>query len=315
VSEFDLIRKYFTRPDSRLDVILGVGDDGALLRVPPDQELVACVDTLVAGVHFPTDTPAHAIGHKALAVNLSDLAAMGATPAWTTLALTLPQADEAWVEAFSAGFLELAAHHQIALVGGDTTRGPLSITVQALGLLPRGQAMRRAGARAGEGIYVTGTLGDAALGLKLWDQRESSDPGIQFLKQRLMYPVPRLEAGIALRGQARCAIDISDGLLADLGHVLEASGVGATLQLADIPLSEAFTALGGDTLQWPLALSGGDDYELLFTLPEGVAGLLRTCIPTPFTRIGTIEMAPGLRVLDAQGQPFTLPEPGYQHFT
>ncbi|MFN2349122.1 MAG: thiamine-phosphate kinase [Thioalkalivibrio sp.] len=315
MSEFDLIRKYFTRPGTRQDVILGVGDDAALLRVPADQELVVCVDTLVSGVHFPADTPAEAIGHKALAVNLSDLAAMGATPAWATLALTLPEADESWVEAFSTGFHRLASQYALDLVGGDTTRGPLSVTVQVMGLVPRGQAMRRSGARAGEGIYVTGTLGDAALGLRQWAQRSQGDGHTDWLVERLTHPSPRIEAGLALRGQARCAIDLSDGLLSDLGHVLEASGVGATLHLADLPLSEAFTALGGEAPQWSLALSGGDDYELLFTLSEGVAGLLRTCVPTPFTRIGSIEASPGLRVLDAQGQPFTLPEPGYQHFT
>lgn len=313
--EFDLIRKYFTRPSTRQDVVLGVGDDAALLRVPAGQELVVCVDTLVAGVHFPVDTPAEAVGYKSLAVNLSDLAAMGATPAWATLALTLPEADEAWVEDFSAGFHRLASRFAVDLVGGDTTRGPLSVTVQVMGLVPRGQALRRAGARVGEGIYVTGTLGDAALGLRHWAERGQGDAHRDRLVERLTHPDPRIEAGLALRGQARCAIDISDGLLADLGHVLEASGVGATLQLSEVPLSEAFRAVCGDTPDWSLALAGGDDYELLFTLPEGVAGLLRTCVPTAFMRIGTIDAEPGLRVLDADGRPYSLPKPGYQHFT
>jgi len=315
VSEFDLIRKYFTRPGTRQDVILGVGDDAALLRMPADQELVVCVDTLVSGVHFPAETPAEAIGYKVLAVNLSDLAAMGATPAWATLALTLPEADESWVQAFSTGFHRLASQYALDLVGGDTTRGPLSVTVQVMGLVPRGQALRRSGARTGEGLYVTGTLGDAALGLRHWAQRGQGDSHTDWLVERLTHPSPRIEAGLALRGQARCAIDISDGLLADLGHVLEASGVGATLELSELPLSEAFRAIGGDSPDWDLALSGGDDYELLFTLPEGVAGLLRTCVPTPFTRIGTIDAESGLRVLDSDGKPFELPKPGYQHFT
>jgi len=315
VPEFDLIRKYFTRPGTRQDVILGVGDDAALLRVPPDQELVVCVDTLVSGVHFPADTPAQAVGHKALAVNLSDIAAMGATPAWATLALTLPEADEAWLAEFSEGFLGLARRYDVDLVGGDTTQGPLSVTVQVMGLVPRGQALRRAGARAGEGIYVTGTLGDAALGLRQWAHRGQGDGNTDWLVERLTHPSPRIEAGLALRGQARCAIDLSDGLLADLGHVLEASGVGATLQLSEMPLSEAFRALCGDAPDWGLALAGGDDYELLFTLPEGVAGLLRTCVPTPFNRIGTIDAEPGLRLLDDDGRPFSLLTPGYQHFT
>jgi thiamine-monophosphate kinase len=315
VPEFDLIRKYFTWPATRQDVILGVGDDAALLRVPADQELVVCVDTLVAGVHFPLDTPGGAVGHKALAVNLSDLAAMGATPAWATLALSLPEADEGWVEAFSKGFHELATRYAVDLVGGDTTRGPLSVSVQVMGLVPRGQALRRAGARVGEGIYVTGTLGDAALGLQRWDQRGRGEAATEWLVERLTHPSPRVETGLALRGQARCAIDISDGLLGDLGHVLEASGVGATLHLSELPLSDAFRAGCGDGPDWNLALAGGDDYELLFTLPQGVAGLLGTFVPTPFTRIGTIDAEPGLRVLDTEGRPFAIPKPGYQHFT
>ncbi|OOG25207.1 thiamine-phosphate kinase [Thioalkalivibrio denitrificans] len=314
MSEFDLIRNYFTWPASREDVTLGVGDDGALLRVPPGQELVVCVDTLAAGVHFPDETPADALGHKALAVNLSDLAAMGAEPAWATLALTLPAADEDWVGAFSEGFRSLAEEYGVALVGGDTTRGPLSITVQVMGFVPRGHALRRDGARPGDGIYVTGTLGDAALGLRHWTQRTTDGPHVHALLARLMRPVPQVAAGLALRGLAGAAIDLSDGLLADLGHVLDASGTGAAINLAQLPLSDAFRAVSGDAPDWSLPLSGGDDYELLFTLAPDMEARAREVLPVPFTRIGTIEASPGIRVTDGEGQPFSPSRSGYRHF-
>ncbi|HYQ72938.1 MAG TPA: thiamine-phosphate kinase, partial [Gammaproteobacteria bacterium] len=210
-TEFDIIRRYFTRQTVRHEAVLtGIGDDAAVLQVPKDRELLVCIDTLVAGVHFPPDTPAAAIGHKALAVNLSDLAAMGADPAWATLALTLPEPDPVWLEAFAGGFLALAGHHGVQLIGGDTTRGPLSVTVQAHGLAPPGQALRRTGAKPGDRIYVTGTLGDAGLALRLPEAARTE------LRARLDYPEPRLEAGRRLRGLASAVIDISDGLLADL---------------------------------------------------------------------------------------------------
>lgn len=314
--EFDLIRKYFSSPSVRSDVALGVGDDTALLQVPPGQELAVCVDTLVAGVHFPLETPPDAVGHKALAVNLSDLAAVGAEPAWATLALTLPEADEAWISAFSDGFRALAARYGVALVGGDTTRGPLSVTVQVLGLVPGGSALLRSGARPGDGIYVTGTLGDAALGLAhLADGAAKRDAGVRWLVERLMRPEPRIAAGLALRGLAHAVIDLSDGLLADLGHVLEASGAGARIELACLPLSDPFRAVSGTTVDWSLPLAGGDDYELLFTLDPAREDRARERIPVPIARIGTVEQAQGLRVFDAQGQPVQPSRSGYQHFT
>jgi thiamine-monophosphate kinase len=314
VSEFDLIRKYFTWPASRGDVSQGVGDDGALLRVPAGHELVVCVDTLVAGVHFPVDTPADAVGHKALAVNLSDLAAMGAEPAWATLALTVPEADEAWVGAFAQGFHALAREYDVDLVGGDTTRGPLSITVQVMGFVPQGQALRRDGARPGDAIYVTGTVGDAVLGLRKWQEGAVADAAISVLLDRLMRPTPRIAAGRALRGLAHAAIDVSDGVLADLGHVLGASGVGATLELDCLPLSDAFRAVSGDAPDRTLPLSGGDDYELLFTLPPERASQLEGRLGVSCTRIGTVEADAGLRVVDAQGRPVQTEHTGYEHF-
>ncbi|MGD8630613.1 MAG: thiamine-phosphate kinase, partial [Gammaproteobacteria bacterium] len=236
-TEFDIIGRYFRRqPVKRKDVLTGIGDDAAVLHLPVDRELLLCIDTLVAGVHFPAGTPAAAIGHKALAVNLSDLAAMGAEAAWATLALTLPEPDPVWLEAFSGGFFALAGRHRVQLVGGDTTRGPLTVTVQAHGFAPQGQALRRTGARPGDRIYVTGTLGDAGLALHLRDAAAAE------LRVRLDYPEPRLDAGSLLRGLASAVIDISDGLLADLGHLLEDKGLGASLQVDGLPRSRAFIA-------------------------------------------------------------------------
>ena len=240
LSEFDIIRYFFDRPqaaDGRSDVLLGIGDDAAVVTVPDDHDLVLCMDTLVAGVHFPEDTSPGAIGHKALAVNLSDLAAMGAEPAWFTLSVTLPHADADWLAAFAQGMFRLADHYRVQLVGGDVTRGPLSVTVQAHGLVPRGRALRRSGAAVGDRIYVTGTLGDAGLALH---QGAEQAPA---LRQRLDYPSPRVEAGLALRGLASAAIDISDGLLADLGHLLEDGRQGAMLEVDDLPRSAGFRAI------------------------------------------------------------------------
>jgi thiamine-monophosphate kinase len=275
------------------------------------------VDTLVAGVHFPETTAPAAIGHKALAVNLSDLAAMGAAPAWATLALTLPGADAAWLTAFGEGFFALAQEHNVALVGGDTTHGPLSITVQVTGFVPPGQALTRAGARPGEGVYVTGTLGDAGAGLALVQGRLAPPPaGSDYLQARLDRPTPRLAAGQALRGLAGAAIDISDGLAADLGHILTASGVGAELEVARLPLSPALQHCGVAE-PWRLALSAGDDFELCFTLAaeQEVEALARlAALDCPCTRVGTIIAAPGLCCRDADGQAVTLATAGYDHF-
>jgi thiamine-monophosphate kinase len=314
-SEFSLIDQYFRRPGAgRADVALGIGDDAALLRVPEGQELVVTVDSLVAGVHFPPDTPPGDIGHKALAVNLSDLAAMGATPAWATLALTLPSADHDWLQAFAAGFFALADAHSVRLVGGDTTHGPLSITIQAMGLVPQGQALCRSGARDGDAILVTGTLGGAALALV---QRPDADPA---LRECLDRPQPRVAAGLALRGLASSAIDISDGLLADLGHVTRASGVAAELWVDALPRSESFTtALGGaERPGWyDLPLSGGDDYELCFTLPAAqleTASARLAKLDLAVTQVGWIRAGQGIRCRHEDGSDYQPATRGYDHF-
>jgi thiamine-monophosphate kinase len=319
LSEFDLIARYFrSAGPGRADVALGVGDDCALLRVPPGSLLAVSIDTLVAGVHFPVDTAAADLGHKALAVNLSDLAAIGAEPAWATLALTLPEADEAWLVQFSAAFQGLAARFGVELVGGDTTRGPLSITVQAHGFVPEAGALRRAGARPGDLIYVTGELGDAGLAL-LALQQELQLPAADRVAvlQRLYRPAPRIAAGIALRAVASAAIDVSDGLAADLGHILAASGVGATLQVERLPISPVlarhFHAAGG----WVLPLGAGDDYELCFTVPAVHQGLAEQALEAagcPCTWIGLVEARPGLRCLLDDGTDLGLAGAGYQHF-
>ena len=319
-TEFDVIAAYFDLPSSREDVLLGVGDDGAVLRVPPGYVLVVSTDTLVAGVHFPQDTPAQAIGHKALAVNLSDLAAMGAQPAWVTLALTLPAADRAWISGFMQGFRGLLEHEGVALVGGDTTSGPLSITVQALGWVEPDKALRRDAARPDESIFVTGTLGDAAAGLHCWQQ------GIQTLHspaliERLCYPTPRCALGTQLHAcGVRAAIDISDGLCADLGHILKASALGATLYLEHLPLS---AALQGHLQHHPVALeqhpalNGGDDYELLFTAPAPAEKDLRrlcTALQIPLTCIGHTHTPPGCLLQTPDGRHISLSRQGYEHF-
>ena len=296
---------------------MGIGDDAALMRVPSGMILATSVDTLVSGVHFLADVSAEALGHKALAVNLSDLAAMGADPAWVTLALTLPEANESWLHGFCRGFAELAGRYGVQLVGGDTTRGPLSVTVQAQGFLPQNAGLRRDGARVGDDIYVTGTLGDAALALS-W--LNGARPGLtdpQALIQRLERPEPRVAAGRAMRHMAHSAIDLSDGLLADLGHVLASSGVGARLELDRIPLSPPVAASLRERGDWSLVVSGGDDYELCLTLPqsrrEKVAEIAAT-LDLPITRIGSIEQQPGLLCFDKDGLPWSPPRFGYDHF-
>ncbi|HID49589.1 MAG TPA: thiamine-phosphate kinase, partial [Chromatiales bacterium] len=267
LSEFEIIRRYFDhRSPSAAEVIKGIGDDAALLGARPGADLVIAIDTLVEAVHFPPETLADDIGYKALAVNLSDLAAMGAEAAWFTLALTLPRPDVFWLADFSRGLFELADEAGVRLVGGDTTRGPLTVTVQAGGYVPRGQALLREGARPGDLIYVTGTLGDAALALALWRQDSgrvaANHPG---LWARLNRPPARWREGQALRGLARCAIDISDGLLADLGHLLEGGDIGARVRLDAIPVSDAAREVLERHPDWqPLLWQGGDDYELCF---------------------------------------------------
>ncbi len=314
--EFDLIERIRARAPGRADVILGIGDDAALLQVPPGHELALSTDTLVAGVHFPAETAPADIGWKALAVNLSDLAAMGATPAWVTLALTLPEADADWVEAFLDGFCELASEHAVALVGGDTTRGPLSITIGAHGLLPAGTALRRDGGGANDDVWVTGTLGDAAGALRQW-----RGGGLQSakLRYRLDRPTPRIAAGIALRGLASAAIDLSDGLAADLGHVLARSGVGAELELGRLPTSRTLAEhFSDDAARWRLQLGGGDDYELCFTAPSTNALAIEQALAVcelNATVVGRITREPGLRLLAPDGSEFVQDAAaGFEHF-
>jgi len=315
-SEFDLIRHFFTEQSTqRVDVPLGIGDDAALLAPPPDNVLAVSMDTLIAGVHFPLDTDARAVGYKSLAVNLSDLAAMGAEPAWATLALTLPTADTSWLTGFAQGFFDLASEHGVQLVGGDTTRGPLSITVQVMGFVPQGQALLRSGAKPGDGVFFTGTVGDAGLGLRLYQQQlAASDEATAKLIQRLEFPTPRISTGLALRGYASSAIDVSDGLAADLAHVLMASGVGADIQIDQLPLSAAYRSRASAD-DWQAAVSAGDDYELCFTLPAGQEATALAGLDCDYTRIGEISASPGLRWWDANDQQLTLSNTGFDHFT
>jgi thiamine-monophosphate kinase len=317
-SEFDLIARYFARsPVTRPDVALGVGDDCALLEVPPGMQLAVSIDTLVEGTHFAKGAEPRSLGHKALAANLSDLAAMGAEPAWATLALTLPGPDEAWLAAFAEGFLDLAAQFQVQLVGGDTTRGPLSITVQVHGFVEPGRALRRDGAKPGDLVYVTGTLGDAGLALLAQQGLFVGLGVVEGLRARLDRPTPRLAEGRALAGLASAAIDVSDGLAADLGHIGERSGVGATLHLDRLPLSATvrdYVAQNGD---WSVPLAAGDDYELCVTVPAArqaeVEALAQT-FACGLTWIGTIERVPGVRCLLPDGSLLAGGPAGWDHF-
>lgn len=317
--EFDLIARIRARCPQRDDVRLGIGDDAALLQPPMGELLAITSDTLNSGVHFPASTDAEAVGHKALAANLSDLAAMGARPLWCTLSLCLPGSDPDWLDGFLDGFLALAQAHGIALVGGDTTQGPLSISVTAIGSVRDGHALRRDGARAGDDVWLTGTLGDAAAGLLLVSNPDTlgQPEDVAFLRGRLDRPTPRVAVGIALRGLASAAIDVSDGVLSDLGHVLEASGLGAELQLDAVPASPALAACVPVPGRHVLQLTGGDDYELCFTAdPQQREQVVATlaALDVAVARIGTCTEASGLRVFDSDGQPWQAPSAGYRHF-
>ncbi len=323
MDEFALIREYFAGlTTANAGVALGIGDDCALLQPPPGHELAVTADTLVAGRHFPEGTRPYDIGWKSLAVNLSDLAAMGAEPRWFLLSLTLPQAQPEWLREFAAGLKALADGAGIALVGGDTTRGPLAIAITAIGVLPQGLALRRSGAQVGDVVAVTGTLGDAALAL--WRTHGIALSGLEVaapagrddaLDQRLDRPTPRLIAGRALRGLAHAAIDISDGLAGDLGHILAASGVGADISLERLPMSPAFARLAPDAARRALQLGGGDDYELCVCLPESALAAAQAASDVPLTAIGRIAAGKGLRFLDESGVVMDLPRHGYRHFT
>ena len=320
LSEFEIVHRFFTHRPRR--AVLGVGDDAALVRPPRGRELVLSTDLLVEGVHFLRGAEPQALGHKALAVNLSDLAAMGATPRYAMLALVLPRADARWLTGFARGFMMLARRFEVDLVGGDTTRGPLAICVQAIGEVPRGKALQRAGARVGDDVWVSGTLGDAALALAALQQRVRLDRAeLKHCSQRLHRPQPRIVLGLALRDVATGAIDVSDGLLADLGHILECSKVAAHLEFAAIPCSPAVRRRRDSVLGRNALLAGGDDYELCFTAPRRarqrvIATGRRAGVKV--TRIGSIERRargwPDLVVFGADGAPLKISHAGYDHF-
>ena len=320
--EFSLINTYFKTPSTHPDVSLGIGDDCAVVSIPEGKQLAVTTDTLVDGIHFPTETSPADIASKAIAVNLSDLAAMGARPAWLMLAMTLPEVDECWISDFADSFHATANRYQVELIGGDTTQGPLSITIQAMGLVDPQRIMRRDGARPGDAIYISGTLGDAAAGLKILQQGQLIDENQAWLVSRLKRPQARVELGHSASAFCRCAIDISDGLAADLGHILEASDCGATVNIDRIPLSHQLVEYSNNRneVDWNRVLSGGDDYELcLVVAPENENRLLQLAgeLSLPLTRIGTIEAEArgALNFIDESGAKYLLNDTGYEHFT
>jgi len=317
MDEFTVIDRFFKNQRVRRDdVPLGIGDDAAWVQSPAGGGLVVTTDVLVAGVHFPDDTPPGDVGHKALAANLSDIAAMGAAPAWATLALTLPGVDEDWLGSFASGFFELATRYDVQLVGGDTTRGPLSIAVQLIGLVGDAGCLTRGGASEGDLIYVSGTLGDAGLGLRIIrGALEAPVSDAVFLQHRLNRPTPRVGLGRSLAGLATAAIDVSDGLAADLGHLCARSAAGAGVDIADVPLSGAYRRLLPE-VGWEPALSFGDDYELCFTVAPGEAPTVEQLgreHEVPVTRIGRITGDAVKWV--KEGKPFSPHGHGYQHFS
>lgn len=317
--EFDLIARYFSRLGAeRPDVRIGVGDDGAVVMPPSSRELVVVTDSLLEGVHFPPGSPAASIGHRAFAVNLSDLAAMGAHPAWGLLALTLPSADEEWLAQFSRAAGDLCRKHGVALIGGDTTRGPLSITVTLVGIVPIGVALERKGGQPGDAVFVSGSPGDSAAGLALEQGRlHVADPlSAQILRDRFLFPTPRCDIGVALRGLASACIDVSDGLGGDLEKLCAASGCGAELDAAALPVSEALLAAMGREAAREYALTGGEDYELLFTVPLARLGAMTNAVARglgPVTRIGSLVAGKGVKVF-ARGGVMQFSGSGFDHF-
>jgi thiamine-monophosphate kinase len=319
LGEFDLIAKYFARPVRR--AVLGVGDDCALLGLAPGMQLAVSTDMLVEGHHFLSTVPPEALGHKALAVNLSDLAACGAQPLAFTLALSLPRVDEAFLAGFSEGLFALAGQHDIELVGGDTTAGPLSLCITVLGEVPAGQALRRDGAQAGDDLWVShaadGGLGDARLALEVFRGAVVlPGQGFERVRRAMEWPQPRVALGLALRGVAHSAIDLSDGLLGDLGHVLERSGAGACIEVDTLPIGPVLASQPRPR-QLDCALAGGDDYELLFSAAPAQASAVQAAarsVGVAVRRIGRVEAQPGLRLVDAQGQPVVIAARGFDHF-
>ena len=319
MKEFELIKQFFTKQAvKRKDVLLGIGDDCAVVSSADKQNLVVTTDTLVAGVHFSLDTSPRAIGHKAVAVNLSDIAAMGAKPSWISLAITLPDVNDEWLSEFGAGVFELCEFYNVQLIGGDTTQGPLSITITAQGFTPEGDYLSRAGAKPGDWLYVTGDLGDAALALQhLKENILTEQDTIDHVQRKLDFPRPRVLAGQALREYASAAIDISDGLLADLGHLCQASNVGANVVLDAIPLSDAMkkSLLFDDAID--LALNGGDDYELLFTVSEDKKVGLETALShtsVVITCIGQINASQTISTT-LNNKPVPIKNSCFEHFS
>ncbi len=316
-SEFDLIARHFTRPAA--NAVLGVGDDCALVDVTNGMDLAVSTDTMVSGTHFFPDVDPENLGHKALAVNLSDMAAMGAMPYWAMLALTIPAVDHHWLEAFAKGFFDLASEFNVSLIGGDTTRGPLTLTVTIMGEVPAGAALRRSGAKVGNDIWVSGNIGDAALAvahrhgrlvLGAEDYREAV--------MRLYEPSPRVQLGQALRGLATAAIDVSDGLLADLTHICRLSGVGVTVELAQVPVSSIGAKHINSDEGRTAIVAGGDDYELCFTAhPNSRDSIedLTNVLGVPITRVGQIKRGKGLSLLGGDGKPVKIDGRGYDHFS
>jgi thiamine-monophosphate kinase len=320
VKEFSLIDTYFRDVSfQRKDVLLGIGDDCAITQIPAGQALATTTDTLVSGVHFLPDADPKAIAQKAIAVNLSDLAAMGAEPAWLSLSLSLPDVDEEWLKAFSDGFKELTEYYSIQLIGGDTVQGPLAITITAQGFVAADQALKRSGAKPGDFVYVTGTVGDAGLGLDILLNRievENTDHSA-YLLNRLHYPSPRVLAGTSLRRVANACIDISDGLLADIKHILNASQCGACLQLDRLPLSKAMLDSVEHDSAFHYALSSGDDYELLFTVSEEQKSSVDRVLASsnvPATCIGQINGAVGKIDLKFKDESYAYSQTGFEHF-
>jgi|SRR5579885_3261088 thiamine-monophosphate kinase len=319
MNEFDIIKHYFAiQNKQRNDVVVGIGDDAAIVNIPQGYQLAVTTDTLIAGVHFPMTTSPYDIGHKSLAVNLSDLAAMGAAPAWVTMALSLADDNPEWLRSFCEGFFTLANRYQVQLIGGDLTHGTLSITVQAMGLIPPHKALLRSQAKPGDLIYVTGTIGDAGLALRFLQNRIHLDKQYQHsVLDKLNRPEPRIVVGEYLRGIASAAIDISDGLAADLGHILEQSRMGAILYVDRLPLSEAVSHSLPHEETIALALTAGDDYELCFTVPAKHRLELEkqlAQIACRFTCIGEIRREPGLELINQNGSKYHGPTTGYQHF-
>jgi len=317
--EFELIGRYFAQLGAaRADVRIGVGDDGAVLMPPAARELVAVTDSLVEDVHFPKGSPAASIGHRAFAVNFSDIAAMGAEPTWALLALTLPESDEEWLEQFSRAAGDLCRRHGVALVGGDTTRGPLSVTVTVLGFVPIGVALERKGGQPGDAVYVTGSPGDSAAGLALEQNRlhVADAMSAQILRDRFLFPTPRCEVGVGLRGLASACIDVSDGLGGDLEKLCLASGCGAQIDAAALPVSDALVSAVGRELAREYALTGGEDYELLFTVPLARLGAMTHAMALglgPVTRIGSLVSGNGVRVF-TRGGVMQFSGAGFDHF-